>query len=104
MSKPATVEALDEIFFNTEQLAARWHQRVETLQNQRSAGVGLPYLKLPTGAVLYRASDIIDAEINGMRGLSVDRMVKIVKECPLIDSRKAEAVAAYLREQLAKRA
>ncbi|MDX3354166.1 hypothetical protein PV703_12800 [Streptomyces sp. ME01-24h] len=31
---------------------------VGTLANQRSLGIGIPYVKLPSGVVRYRRSDV----------------------------------------------
>lgn len=101
--KPATFAELDEIFFTTNELAARWRQEVATLENQRVAGTGMPFVKLPSGAIRYRASDVIDAELNGLRGLTLDRVCKTIKDCPLLHDKLGHQVAKFVRGQLTKK-
>ncbi|MEV7441995.1 hypothetical protein AB0O22_12680 [Streptomyces sp. NPDC091204] len=31
---------------------------LQTLKNQRNLGIGLPYIKLPTGRIWYRRADV----------------------------------------------
>ncbi|WP_189499986.1 hypothetical protein [Streptomyces diastaticus] len=40
------------------------HYALQTLANNRNLGIGLPYVKLPTGRIWYRRVDV-DALISG---------------------------------------
>ncbi|MFJ3635906.1 helix-turn-helix transcriptional regulator [Streptomyces sp. NPDC090112] len=40
------------------QVSAVTHYALQTLANYRSTGVGLPYIKLPTGRIRYRRADV----------------------------------------------
>ncbi|MFJ9745763.1 hypothetical protein [Streptomyces chartreusis] len=46
------------------QVSAATHYAVQTLANNRSLGIGLPYIKLPTGRIWYRRADV-EALIGG---------------------------------------
>lgn len=59
----------DEMFFTAEEVAARYRVSTSTLANQRSQGVGLPWLKI-NGKVLYPLSALADAEASGKRGMT----------------------------------
>lgn len=45
------------------QLAARWGNSPGTLANARSEGRGIPYVRLHSGAVRYRLSDVLASEV-----------------------------------------
>lgn len=64
---PRTLDA-DEAFFTAEEVAARYRVAESTLANQRNQGTGLPFCKIG-GRVLYRFSDLADAEEAGSRGV-----------------------------------
>ena len=49
------------VFLVPHELAERWGIDVTTLANLRARGEGVPYTK-PTGTVLYRLSDVLEAE------------------------------------------
>lgn len=40
------------------QVSAVTHYAAQTLANHRSLGIGLPYIKLPTGRIWYRRADV----------------------------------------------
>ncbi|MFJ9149096.1 hypothetical protein ACIRP7_13705 [Streptomyces sp. NPDC102270] len=40
------------------QVSAATHYALQTLANNRSLGIGLPYIKLPTGRIWYRRADV----------------------------------------------
>ncbi|MCG6496618.1 hypothetical protein [Kitasatospora sp. A2-31] len=40
------------------QVAEATHYAPQTLANNRSLGIGLPYIKLPTGRIWYRRADV----------------------------------------------
>ncbi len=56
------------------QLAARWHTEEKTLANQRALGVGVPFTKDPNGRISYATVDVLQAERDGARGPSLERL------------------------------
>jgi len=51
-----------------DELAKHWRMSRDYLANVRRAGRGTPFVKLPTGRVLYRLSDVLAAEQDGVAG------------------------------------
>lgn len=79
--KPLT-DMMFETLVTPGELAAHWRYTDDHLSNLRRAGRGLPFLKLPSGGVRYRASDILTAEIQGTGGpLAVDRICLALAAC-----------------------
>lgn len=93
----------DEILLTTDELAKRWRYTTDNLANMRSRRVGIPFIKLPGGAIRYRASDVLEAEMSGLRGLTMQRVADAVRQCPLINETTRPKVARWLREQLMRR-
>lgn len=76
------LELLYPYLIRPNELAAHWGYTEEYLHAMRKAGRGPAFLKLPTGGVRYRASDIIRAELAGTRGpLTVDRVCETLAAC-----------------------
>lgn len=91
----------DEIFLTAEELAARWRYTMDTLANMRSRRVGLPFVKTPGGKILYRASDVLDAELNGTHGITMQRVIDAVRQCPHISNEETRTkVIRWMRAQL----
>lgn len=103
MRPPSNADHLYEMFITTRELAQRWRTEPSTLQNQRASTRGLPFVRTPTGRVLYRMSDVIEAEISGMRGISIDRIENALRKCPHLDARTNRLVAGFLRAEFRKR-
>lgn len=58
-----------ERLLTTAELAARWGISPGTLRNHRSAGRGIRYVRLLSGAaVRYKLSDVLEAERKGTVG------------------------------------
>ncbi len=64
--------AVDDVLLTVDELSVRWRLTVQTLANLRSKGEGPPYLKLPSGSIRYKLSDIMKAEGDGQYGFSWD--------------------------------
>lgn len=93
---------LDDFLMTPEELALRWRQDVGTLANLRSKNLGLPSIKLPSGAVRYRASDVLDAEINGTRGITANQVAKVVMTYPDLNDKDRRKLASWLEKQLSR--
>lgn len=92
------------VLMTSKELGERWRFSDEHLCNLRRAGRGLPFLKLDTGAIRYRQSDIIAAEIAGTCGpLNLDRVLVAVAACPDLSDAHKLAVQAHLRAAFSER-
>jgi hypothetical protein len=69
--KPAEpLASPEDVFLTAEELSERWRLNEQTLANQRAAGEGIPYTKLPSGSIRYRFSDVLEAERDGRHGFT----------------------------------
>lgn len=88
-----------EVYMTAEEVAARYRISVSTLANQRTAGTGLPWLKLG-GRVLYRVSDLAEAERAGARGVCAETVRRAVDRVigNITDSQSADLWRAIREE------
>ena len=84
-----------------QELAARWHVTPGSLAKLRSRKLGLNFVKLPSGPVLYRVSAILPAEHEGYRGVTIHKVVDSIKTAPGVDGRTLNAMAAHVTRKLA---
>lgn len=61
---------LQDAMLTSAEVAAHWRQSADYMANMRRAGRGPAWLKLPHGAVRYRASDLIAYELAGQHGVT----------------------------------
>lgn len=91
----------DDIFFTSEELAIRWRLDPATLDNQRSRGDGIPYVKLQESRrVLYRMSDVLRAERDGAKGFSWAKLRTALDCYPHLDSKATDKLFAWLKKEL----
>ena len=60
---PETVTPETDILFTEKLLATRWSTHPGTLANNRVEGKGIPYVRLVSGTIRYRLSDIVASEV-----------------------------------------
>jgi hypothetical protein len=91
------IDLLNDTLITSDELATRWRQSPQTMANLRRSRRGVPYIKLPpSGHVRYRLSDIVRAEMGGIRGPITPDVVRMaVSGIP--------GVSPQLRETIAKR-
>lgn len=66
---------LDDVLVTSAVLAQRWRLTEDHLSNWRRAQKGPAFIKLPSGSVRYRLSDVVAWELGGYQGsLSPDRV------------------------------
>lgn len=87
-------------FLTPDALAERWHIEVATLANQRHRGIGLPYLKTPSGKVLYRLADVEEAERAGLYGWARDTVLSAIEAAPGLSSAQRREIAAHLEKSV----
>lgn len=82
----------------TSELAERWRYSEQTLRNARANETGLPYVALPTGGIRYLETEIVAAELAGVRGpLSVQRVALELSAMPEVPEALAAAIVARLK-------
>jgi hypothetical protein len=95
----ATPVHRDDVYMTTEEVAARLRISPLTLANQRTAGEGLPHVKV-TGRPLYRMADILAAEQDGLRGFTWAALDKALSTAPGIAPANLQAVLDHVRKVL----
>lgn len=76
------IDLLESVQMTPGELAERWRLSDSHLSNLRRAGKGIPFMKLPTGAVRYRASHVVSAELGAMDGpITVDAVCLALSAC-----------------------
>lgn len=76
------LDMLESVLITPKQLGEHWRYSSGALAGIRTRGAGLPFVKLPTGGVRYRVSDVAAAELQGTGGpLTVDRMMLALAGC-----------------------
>jgi hypothetical protein len=72
------LDLLADTFLTPAELCERWRQTDQTLANHRRNRRGIPYVKLPPGGhVRYRLSDVVRAELAGIRGPITPEVVRL---------------------------
>lgn len=80
-------------YFTAEELAERHRKSYQALSNERSAGTGVPFVKVG-GRVLYAVSDVLAYEEAGARGYSRETVEAALASFPSLAS---EAKAKLLK-------
>lgn len=103
-SRPAfrpLLDLLQTVYLTTTEVAKRWRYSRHQLEGWRRAGKPPVYVQLPSGKVLYPLSEIIGAEIAGLKGpLTLDEVCLTVSACPSISEADRAKVIAHLRAAL----
>lgn len=104
MTREEIAEGKTELFFTPQELVTRWRMdSAQTLANQRHQGIGPPHVKLKTGKVLYRVSDVLSYERGGMRGLSFDTVARAVQSAPWLSDFEQRQLIAHIRAEIGRR-
>jgi hypothetical protein len=91
----------NDTYKTTQFLAERWSLDATTLANLRHRGEGIPYVKLPSGAVRYRMRDILAAERGGLvHYFTWNDVVTVLEKYPGMTDDEARVVANHLRREL----
>ena len=83
-----------DMFITPDELAERWRLTRGTLNNWRHQVQGPPYLKIRNQTIRYRVSDVLAYERDGMRGVSLERVVMAIES--------ADCLTPILRKNLLK--
>lgn len=95
----AVLGLVDGVLISSADLARHWGYSENHLANlRRDEAKGLPFIKLPTGGVRYRLSEVLAAEIAGTVGpITLDRVLLAVAACPGVPAEARAAIAEHLR-------
>lgn len=102
MSIEAKAPDRDDIFLTAEEVASRHRKDVRSLANERSRGEGIPFVKLPTGKILYRLSDVLAAERSGQFGFSWAKLRAGMATFRDLPPPIADKLLEHLKRELAK--
>jgi hypothetical protein len=106
------VNLLKDTLIRPRELAERWRYNDDHLANLRRRKLGVPWLRLPSasgaadkpmGAIRYRLSEIVAAEIDGIGGaLSLDRVSLVISSCDFLSDAQRAGVIAKLSSVFAE--
>lgn len=98
-SHPAYRPVLDlvhDVLITAPDLALRWQYTTNHLSNLRNAQRGIPFVKLPGGAIRYRLSEILAAELAGTEGPpSLNRLELAIATCKALTEAQRAAVLEH---------
>lgn len=91
------LDMLRGVLLTPAEVGARYRYSDEHLCNLRKSGRGWPFMKLETGGVRYRASDLMAAEIRGTTGpLTLERVNQAIAACTAVPAEHRAALQAHL--------
>jgi len=92
------VDMLRSLLLTPAEVGERYKYTDEHLCNLRRAGRGWPFMKLETGGIRYRLSDLLAAELRGTTGpLTLERVNQAVAACDSVPAEYRAAIQAHLR-------
>lgn len=93
---------LDSVMVTAEDVAKHWRFTTQTLSNMRGAGRGAPFVRLPSGSIRYRVSELLEWELRGHEGpLSLERVELAALATPGLPLETRQRVVEHLRAALA---
>lgn len=90
----------DDVFLTAEELSERWRLDVTTLGNLRWQGEGPPYVKLPSGSIRYRLTDILAIEADCQHGFRWQKLRAALDKFPSLTPAQKKELAAHLRKTM----
>lgn len=92
------LDMLSSVFITPKELADHYRYSEEHLCNLRRRKRGWPFIKLPTGGIRYRVSDVIAAEIRATEGpLTIDEVCLALAGCTKLSLEQRAAAQEHLR-------
>lgn len=90
----------DDVYMTPEELAERHRMETSTLANLRYRGEGIPYTKLPSGAVRYKLKDVLAAESKGSNGFSWSRLRDALALMNGLDPAARDMIITHLKKHM----
>jgi len=89
---------LSDTLMTVNELARRWSYQSEgNLANARRAGKPPAFIKLPSGGIRYRTSDVLAVE-SGNHGFNFEKALDVLSFCPGVSLKLRAEVDAFLRQ------
>lgn len=93
---------LDDFLLTSAEVREHLRFSADHLSNLRKKGQGPTWIKLPTGAIRYRASEVMAWQIAGEQGeLTVERAALAIAACSSVPEAQRAAIIAHLRKTFA---
>lgn len=97
------IDLLDSVLLRPQEVAKHWRLSESHLSNLRHTGKGIPFIKLESGAVRYRASEVIAHELGGTCGaITLDRITGALATMRGLPADQRDAIVAHLTAAFAK--
>lgn len=91
----------EALLFTTADVAQHYRYSEQSLANARRLGTGPAYVKLPSGGVRYRFSELMAWEISGHGGMvTPERLELAAATLPGLSPSARSAIAAHLNSVL----
>lgn len=91
------LDLLSDVLMTSDELCSHWRYTPTHLCNLRKRGK-VPYIKLYSGAIRYRVSEIIEAEIAGTSGtITVEQICLVLAACEKLSPKDREIAQAHIR-------
>lgn len=95
------LEMLADVLLTSDELCGHWRYTPTHLCNIRKHGK-VPYIKLASGGIRYRVSEIIAAEIEGTSGpITVEQICLALAACEGLSTKDREIAQAHVRKSFA---
>ena len=95
------VGLMSDLLISGADLADHWGYTETHLSNLRKAGKGVPWIKLPTGGIRYRMSEVLSAELSGRAGpLSLEHVLLAVSACKAVPAEHRATLLEHLKAAL----
>jgi hypothetical protein len=86
------------LFLTSAEVGERYKYTEEHLCNLRRAGRGWPFIKLDSGGIRYRLSELLAAELRGTTGpLTLERVEQALAACDAVPLEHRAAMQKHLR-------
>lgn len=95
------LDLLHSVLLKPEDVAKHWRYENAHLGYLRKRGVGPAFVKLPGGAIRYRAEDILASELQGAYGpLNLEHVRLAVSSCMTVSIEAREAMLEHVQNAL----
>ena len=95
-------DMLETVMIDSATLSSHWSYSENHLCNLRRLNKGPPWVKLPTGGVRYRLSEVLASEIAGTSAaLTLERVLLAVSACTAVPLAQRGVMLAHLEAALA---
>lgn len=95
------IDLLSDVLMTSDELCSHWRYTPTHVCNLRKRGK-VPFIKLYSGAIRYRMSEIIEAEVAGTLGtITVEQICLVLAACEKLSPKDREIAQAHIRSAFA---